>query len=270
MAAPTLPVCNALWVGAALGPIEAACLSSFVEAGHPVDLHVYDEPSGVPAEVNVVDAALTLPRDQLIRHRATGSVSLASNRFRYALMAAGAGLWIDCDVLCLRSVADAPCIFGREDERNVNGAVLKLPADHPMLGDLTRAFVEPRWIPPWASRRQRLRYGLRYLVQPGFGIADMSWGSAGPKALTWYLRQHGLAGLASPKEVFYPVGPHETALLTGSDVAPLRARLTPQTACIHLWNKSLSQAEPAVPGSFLSRIADGSWRSAIGHPAGSA
>jgi hypothetical protein len=259
-----LPICNALWIGSALGPLEAACLTSFVEAGHRVDLHVFDEPSGVPSSVRLVDAAETVSREHLIRHRRTGSFSLFSNRFRYALMLGGKGLWIDCDLLCLRPIADAPYIFGREEGRVINGAVLKLPSDEIVLTDLMKPFTEPRWIPPWATRWQRLRYRLSYLARPGFDLSHMSWGTAGPKALTHHLRRHGLDRFALRPQVFYPIGPHETRLLVREPAEALRARIGSETLCIHLWNKELAGSGPAVPGSLVARIVDGSWRGTLG------
>jgi hypothetical protein len=260
----SLPVCNALWVGPALGPLEAACLASFAEAGHKVDLHVFDEPSGVPSCIRLIDAAESVPRAHLVRHRRTGSFSLFSNRFRYALMLAGKGLWIDCDLLCLRPIVDAPYIFGREDDRAINGAVLKLPATDPVLSDLMRPFVEPRWIPPWATAWQRLRYRIGYMTQPGFDVSHMSWGTAGPKALTYHLHRRGLDKFAAPREVFYPVGPHETHLLAREPAGALRARIVPETLCIHFWNKELARSGPTMPGSLVARVRDGSWREALG------
>jgi hypothetical protein len=261
---PALPVCNALWVGPTLGPLEAACLTSFVEAGHEVDLHVFDPPVGVPSCVRLVDAAKTVRRDHLVRHRRTGSFSLFSNRFRYALMLSGRGLWIDCDLLCIRPIPDAPYIFGWEDDDYINGAVLKLPGDDPVLSDLMGAFTGPRWVPPWATARQRLRYRFAYLTRPGFGVSHMSWGTAGPKALTYYLRQRGLEGLALARHAFYPVGPHEMHLLVGVEAEAVRHRIGQETLCIHLWNRQLAVSGRAVPGSLVARIVDGSWRAALG------
>jgi hypothetical protein len=260
----TPPVCNALWIGPTLGPVEAACLSSFVDAGHRVDLHVYDEPAGVPPCVRLVDAALTLPRNHLVRHRKTGSYSLVSNRFRYALMAAGRGLWIDSDVVCLRAIEDRPYIFGREDETTINGAVLKLPANAAVLEDLLGVFETRRWVPPWIRSRKRLQYRLLYRLGGRFGLADMPWGTAGPRALTHYLARHGLSGHATPPHILYPVGPNETDLLLRPDAAVLRPRIKPDTLCIHLWSKLRAETGPASRGSLVSRLADGSWRQALG------
>jgi hypothetical protein len=125
-------------------------------------------------------------------------------------------------------------------------------------------FLVRRWIPPWATPWQRLRYRLGYLTRPGFGVAHMSWGSAGPKALTHHIRRHGLARFARPPAAFYPVGPHETGMLIGPDTDAVRGRITGETFCIHLWNKQLSGAGPAAGESLVARIRDGTWRVALG------
>jgi hypothetical protein len=264
-------VCNALWIGSSLGRIEQACLRSFVEAGHPVDLHVYDDVAGVPAGVNVVDASAVLPRDSIVRYRATGSYSLFSNRFRYALLRSGRGLWIDCDVLCLRPVADAAFVFGWQDANLINGAVLKVPADHAVLADLSGIFTTKRWIPPWLGLRWRLVYWVQYRVRRDFGLADMTFGTSGPRALTFYLGQHGLMGCARAADAFYPVGWRESDLLSERDREAVRARITERTSCIHLWSRARSERNARIaPGSFLEAVIDGSWRSALtaGHGGG--
>jgi len=261
-------VCNALWIGPSLGRIEQACLRSFVEAGHRVDLHVYDDVAGVPAGVQVVDARTILPRESIVRYRATGSYSLFSNRFRYELLRAGRGLWIDCDVLCLRPIDDAAFVFGRQDEHLINGAVLRVPSSHAVLADLNGMFATRRWIPPWLGRRRKLLYWLQYRARREFGLADMTFGTSGPRALTYYLGRHGLAGYARPVDVFYPIGWRESHLLSGRDREMVRAHLAERTVCIHLWSQARSERNAQIaPGSFLEAVMDGSWRGvlAAGH-----
>ena len=261
------PVCNALWMGSALGPLERACLASFVEVGHRVDLYGYDEVEGVPAGVSVRDAAEVLPRSSILRHRATGSWSLGSNRFRYALMRAGRGVWIDCDLLCVRPLPDEPFLFAYENAERINGAVLRIPCDHPVLDDLEAIFDSPTWTPPFESLRRRLAYAIRRLVRRDFGIADMPWGVAGPRALTHYLPRHGLAHLARPADAFYPVSLRDADLLLAPDPSALAARIGERTMCLHLWGQALrQQADPPPPTSFLAAVHDGSWRELLPIP----
>ena len=162
-----LPTCHTLWIGGALGPVAQACLASFLVAGHAVCLHVYDSVPDVPSGVETIDASSVLHRKEIIRHRASGSVSLFSNRYRYEILATLGGIWIDCDVLCLRPVLPQPYLFGWESRARINGAVLGLPAGSPMLDDLRAIFAGPAFVPPWESRKRRLQYRFFRLVRPG-------------------------------------------------------------------------------------------------------
>ncbi len=259
-----LPTCSALWIGPTLGALERTCLSSFVETGHPVDLYAYDDLRGVPSGVAVRDAAEVLPRSALLRHRRTGSWSLGSNRFRYALMRAGRGVWIDCDVLCLRPLPDDPFLFGFENERRINGAVLRLPADAPVLRDLEAIFETPRWVPPWEPLGRRLRYAALHRLRRRFGLADMPWGVAGPNALTHYLVRRGVAGHAQPPEAFYPVRLRDADALLSPDPTGVASRIGERTSCIHLWSQALrAQQAPPPRGSFVAAVRDGSWREVL-------
>jgi len=44
----TLPTINAIWIGPKPGPMNAACLRSFLRHAHRVALHCYASPSDVP------------------------------------------------------------------------------------------------------------------------------------------------------------------------------------------------------------------------------
>ena len=60
------PAANAIWVGRALGPVHAACLSSFVAAGHKTVLHCYELPKDVPAGVEIADARRLMPENAIV------------------------------------------------------------------------------------------------------------------------------------------------------------------------------------------------------------
>ena len=261
---PLLPVCNTLWVGPALGPLERACLGSFVERGHPVRLWTYDAVDGVPAGVELRAADDVVPVAAMEPLRQARAWTVLANYFRYALQRAALGLWVDCDVLCLRPLPDAPFVFGWQDERRLNNAVLRLPADHPIVGDLLAMFETPRFVPPWARWRHRARYALAYRWRRGFGVANLRWGTTGPGALTYYTAQRGLTGLASPGDVLYPVGLRDADALLDPTPGAVRRLLTPRSLCIHLWHRVLSEhAAPPPPGSFVRAVLDGTWRAAL-------
>ena len=93
-----LPAANAIWVGRALGPVHAACLSSFVAAGHKTVLHCYELPKDVPAGVEIADARRLMPESAIVCYSKSGSYALFANLYRLKILEAGLGLYVDCDV----------------------------------------------------------------------------------------------------------------------------------------------------------------------------
>jgi hypothetical protein len=249
-----LPRCSSLWIGESLGPIERACLRSVLRQGHPMSLYCYKEPRGVPAGVEIEDAALVFPRDQMIRYRKGGSTAIFANRFRYELQRRGLGIWVDCDVYLLAPIIfDEPHLFGWESADLINSAVFRLPQDSPLLGPLLELF-EDKIVPPWLSRRARIAAHARRLLGRG-GIARMPWGTTGPHAVTALARKAGLDRLALPRETFYPVHWGEAGWIKDPS-AKLEEKVTPHTVAVHLWNEHIKTFKnaPAAEGSFLQRL----------------
>ena len=233
-----LPVVNAIWIGPELGPIHAACLCSFLRHGHRVVLHCYERPKDTPKEIEIADACKLLPADRIIRYRRSGGLSLFSNLLRYELLRAGLGLYVDCDVFCLRPIEDADYIFGWETGKSINNAVLKMPADCPALAALSAIKDTPNFVAPWGKKRQRRLEWLRGAAPP-LPLEELPWGTIGPNALTYYARQHGIAHLASPIDRFYPLHWDQVKLLF-DPALPLKALTTPRTDAIHLYNSKLA------------------------------
>lgn len=252
-----LPTVNMLWIGDALGRIERLSIASWLAHGHDVRLHAYGSVAGVDRSVEVADANATLPYDAAIRlrHRSKGSFALASDCFRYRLQAAGAGLWSDSDVVCLRPVRiDGDCLYGMQDAREINGAVLYLDRDLPMLRELIDLFRDnaiPPWVPADIRRKLRFRRWLGLKVTPG----HMPWGSYGPLAVTELAHKHGLFGLAQPQDVFYPLHCNSAHRLY-DPAASLDEMLTPRSLTLHLWNEMLRDLRRAQPptGSPLAEL----------------
>ncbi|MFG1378095.1 hypothetical protein [Xanthobacter autotrophicus] len=142
-------------MGDRLGPIHAACIRSFVRHGHDVVLHSYGRPVDTPDGVTLFDAAALMTQQELIRHRPTGSPALGANRYRYRLLKAGMGIYVDCDVFCLQPFPDEPYLFGLEQNGQVNNAVLAMPPDSKLLQDLVSATEDDYFIPPWVRRSDR-------------------------------------------------------------------------------------------------------------------
>lgn len=252
-----LPVINAIWIGRELGDIQAACLRSFLRAGHKAVLHCYTPPNDVPSGVEIANAARLLPESKLTRHRETGSFALFSDLLRYEILRAGLGLYVDCDMFCVRPIEDEDYIFGFSGPKTLNNAVLKLPPHCPCLLDLCQ-IGEPRFVPPWFTPRHKLGLRIQRILRgSGPSIEDLPWGSTGPKALTYYARKHGIAPHAKDKKVFYPVDTHEIALLFDPERS-LDDLISPATMTIHLYNEYFRrrhfQVIPIHPSSPLGRI----------------
>ena len=246
--------CATLWIGDRLGRVERACLRSVLRHGHGLHLYCYRPPDGVPEGVELRDAAEIVPEHRIVRHR-SGSVSLFSNLFRYELQRRGLGTWLDCDAYLLQPLeADALYLFGEEAPGVINGGVLRLPPDSPMLPPLIALFQE-RKVPPWLPLRAKAAAHWRLLATGRSGLARMPWGSAGPRALTAVAQAKGLLHHALPREVFYPVPWQDAGWIRNPGVS-LEQVTTPHTVCVHLWNERIKgfKREPAPPGSFLALL----------------
>ncbi len=248
--------CHSLWIGPRLPASARACLGSFLRHGHRVIVHSYAPIASLPAGVENRDAARILPESAIVRHHRTNSVSLFSNYFRYKLAERARGFWIDCDIYCLRPF-DFPdeLVFGWENETQINGAVLRLVPGSALHRDLVALFQEKSPQFQWFSTSQRIRARARSLYHRKPLITQLPWGAAGPRAITWLARKHGLQNKAQPVEVFYPVSYDDAGKLCLRDFDMAEAAGA-RTVAIHLWNQHLVDQKSAVEdGSFLARLA---------------
>lgn len=246
----SLPAVNLLWIGSELGWIEHLSATSFLAAGHPVRLHAYDEVKNVPQGVEIADAGALMTRDTALamRHRQTGSFALSSDYFRFLLQKQGLGLWADLDVVCLAPVAlQDPVQFGWESDTYINGAVLYIRADHPLLKDALGAF-ERSHIPAWVPFRKALPFRARRALGGDFGPGDLPRGTYGPKALTALARKHGLLSCAQPADVFYPLHPRQAREIF-SPGTEMEQFTSARSLTIHLWNEKLGELKRAAPPS---------------------
>jgi hypothetical protein len=231
-----LPTIHMLWHDAPLTRLERLCIASFVANGHPVELHVYEEPAGVPPGVRFVDANRTLVRDLIFRHRRTGSLALFADWFRFTLLHERGGIWADTDVVCLQPL-DYPQerIFGWENPEWLNVAILGLPAGDPLAAWMAASCADPNRILPYDSLHIRLRKWKRRYLQ-GNRRDRVRWGEYGPKGLTFAARHFGYLDQALPSTHFYPVHYNEWQRLFSA--AP-GFRFPPESRAVHLWNNML-------------------------------
>jgi hypothetical protein len=193
------------WHGPPLTRVERLSMRSWLANGHPLVLHVYAEPVGVPAGVRIADARELLPEAALFAHAGTGSYALFADWFRYRLLAQRGGLWADTDTVCLRPLDYAQAeLYAWEDERQLNNAILGLPAGHALARWMADCCEHPNRFRPYDDLRARFRKLKRRLL-PGGGRSRLKWGETGPAGLTAAARHLGCLDLALPAWHFYPV-----------------------------------------------------------------
>ncbi len=245
-----------LWIGGGLGTIERLSLRSFVAHGHPVTLYSYGAVTGVPAGVALHDAADVLPEAMAMRLRyGNGSFALFSNMFRMELQRRGLGLWVDADVVALRELdLDGPFVVGRESDRFLNGAILKLAPDSPVLADWLAMAASGR-VPPWLPFHRAPRAWLKQALGGSIHPSELPFGTFGPKSITALAARHGLTGEAQPESVFYPLHPRQAERLYDPTLR-LGDIVTAESRTIHLWNEKLGALKKTVPpeGSILADL----------------
>lgn len=247
----------ALWIGKELPAYAAACLASFTRNGHPTRLYTYEDVQNVPAAVKVEDASRIIDRAVLTRFAVLEKYSQFSNFFRYELLEKHDGIcWIDADLYCVRPIEAEPYIFGREDDRHINGAVLALPSGSSILASLRGMFLRKFFVAPWLGRRERLRYRMLALLGRPVPREEYRWGTLGPHAISWYVRRYNLEHHAKPKETFYPISPLNIDKFFDSSV-DWSLSLPAGVRTVHLWHEFLrrkSHVHSPPQGSFLWKL----------------
>ncbi len=244
-----LPVIASFWHGP-LSWLERLCIDSFVKNGHAFHLYSYEPISELPAGAELRDAASVLPQDKLVFYKGRGTAGVFSDYFRMSLLLAEKGIWADADVYCVKPIATPPpFLVGFERPGSINGAVLLIPSDAPLLTDLISVFtqVQRPLFEPHLPLFRRLEVAAKRLVGQSVPPEYMQYGATGPFALTHYVRQRGLWDQVQPQAVFYPV-PYEgipALMQTGSTID---TSVTAQTLCIHIWRSQLTNRGRAAIG----------------------
>ncbi len=232
---------NSLWIGPRLEALHAACLNSFLRHGHRVVLHVYEPPEDVPAGVELCDAARLMKPEELRRDRWKQSYALSSDIYRYRLLRADMGAWVDTDVFCVRPLPEKEYLFGWENDTSINGAVLKMPAQCSLLEALCQAAEDPAFIPYWLKPRRQAKLRWRKRLGIAKPVTQMPWGTIGPRLLTHLVAEMGLGDQALPIDFFYPLSYGNTNLLFEPGLS-LEDITTHRTVAVHLWNSLLRKS----------------------------
>jgi hypothetical protein len=178
--------------------------------------------------IELADASRLLPIERIFYK--SNNVAPFADLLRYELLGYGLGLYVDCDVFCLRAIEDADYIFGGEDGHYLNVAVLKLPKDCPTLNALRAIKDTPDFWPPWKPDHRK-----RWLFRKPkpLPLERFNLGTTGPHALTYYAAQYGIDRFASPVDRFYPVHSRNRHLLVDPELS-VAELITHRTDAIHV------------------------------------
>ena len=234
---PELPqeraVVSSLWIGPPLSFLEHLCLKSFVDAGHPTKLYLYDEVWNIPDGVEIADANDILPTSEFVINAKTGSPGPQADKFRYHLLRKTNEIWADTDVYCRKPLPDTPYLFASHYKELLTNAVLRFPKNsltlNSLLGFTANEYPEPPEGFPhlpkavWAEYRKR-----RYTDNP-MHTSEFPWEIWGPFALTYFAQMHDEMRHATAKDVLYPLGGGEIARTLQM---PRRAKIDIPDECV--------------------------------------
>src|SRR3954471_18931979 len=206
-----LPDVVTFWRGP-LDRLRQTCLRSQVAAGHAVTVYSFDPIPGLPDGIRNAEAEAILPyafSEKLRPAQPDGAwrdwtTLQFSDFFRMRLMARGAGLWLDADVLLLKPVELDPAkpYFAWERPRQLGNSVLYLPTDHPIVVAFEKLMQREDLMPDWLALRHRLTFALHRLRGGSGRVSDIRVALYGPAALTALARRSGELDRALPKQSF--------------------------------------------------------------------
>lgn len=184
---PSHAVVQSMWIGDRLGVLERLTIQSFLDHGHPFHLFLYGPCADVPEGTVIRDAREILPDSAIFTYKAGYGAGLPSgfaNLFRYALLHAQGGWWVDLDVVALRPLSfTAEHVLGTAASSGrlfVENAIIRAPAGSPLMAYCLEAAQQ--------ANRDRVR-----------------WGETGPRLLTRAVAALGMESAVTPPAVLYPV-----------------------------------------------------------------
>src|ERR1700691_4863414 len=247
------------------GPLDALRglgLRSQVAAGHKVTIYSFEPLAQLPDGVGNAEAEAILPHTFAERLRPSGPSGVwrdwttlqFSDFFRMRLMARHAGLWLDADVLLLKSVEIDPAkpYFAWERPRQLGNSVLYLPSEDPIVAAFTALMQQDELTPDWLALRHRLTFALRRL-RGSHRLSDIRVAIYGPAALTALARRAGELQHALPKKSFYAVHAEPKLFFEPSDFSALLNDT--EIMGFHVSPKGRGKQQP-IPGSLHAWAAE--------------
>jgi hypothetical protein len=230
-----------------------------LQRGHELTIYTYDPESliGCNLGASICDAREVIAEtDPGHRYRDAGKYWLFSDLFRLELQLQDKGTWIDLDCYLIKPLTPrSEYVFGLMSPGKLNGAVLGLPRNCPMLGDFLAAITADPLRLPWASFKRRLLRELEIFMGQSQPHPSRVGGSIGPRALTFFAKKHNVLKYAVPPDAYYALAVEEAPLLVDPDPKGVAAKLTAQTVLLHLWRSKIASlgllTQPPPVTSFL-------------------
>ena len=216
----------------------------------------------LPAGVGNAEAEAILPHTFAERLRPTGPDGVWIDRtmlqfsdfFRMRLLAKSAGLWLDADVLLLKSVeidATKP-YFAWERPRQLGNSVLYLPPRDPIVAAFEALMAQDELTPDWLSLAHRLTF-LMHRLRGTTRISEVRLAIYGPAALTALAQRVGELDYALPKKSFYAVHAEPKLFFEPRDFSALIG--DPDIIGFHISPKGRGNQRP-IPGSLHAWAAE--------------
>jgi mannosyltransferase OCH1-like enzyme len=205
---------RAFWAGPRLSPYEELSLLSFIATGARVLLYSNDMTLRVPGGVELIDVNELLPQQTRSFAYEDGDRCLTphSDLFRYTAVERFGGWYFDLDIVCIQDKLPQSKIYiARESDDLVNAAVMKFPAQSPIL---TAAIDETRRLWPTAGRL-----------------------TIGPELFTRLTGEFALDHLVRPRSSAYEIGTTDILSMFDPDAREQLEERVAQSDFVHLWNE---------------------------------
>lgn len=219
-------VMQAFWHGPVTA-MERLSAASFLAHGHEVHVYSYGRLEGLPAGVEVRDAAEVLPRRSRWRlpvfRDSYGSFSNFSDAFRYTLLRERGGWWMDLDMVCLKPLEfEEEYVLATEPDETAATCIMRLPAGSEVAGFMVERIL-------------------------ALGKDRHTWGTTGPRLFAEAVEACGLQRFMLEPSVLLPVDwPDWEAFLDPEREWSFR----PETRALHLWNSLWAKAGRDRNGAY--------------------
>jgi hypothetical protein len=226
-----LPTVASFWAGGPLSWIEQLSITSFLAAGHRYILYAPGPVTNPPSGVDLRPASLIFSPAWPIEDRR--SAVFFSDLFRAELLYKTNFIWADLNVVATRPLNPVNGhLYGMIKPHRVGSSVLGLPNDSNTLRLLRRFLSSPQPVPEWSPDREIWKE--RAEIGDRWSILDLTWGDAGPRALTYFLEATGEIKNALTQPALYPIGQGALHWLYVSGV-PKHVIETPATHAVHVF-----------------------------------